>query len=192
MKRFSFYGLILAALVTLSLGCSNEKKLLRQQVAAQADSLFQLRGNLQAKADSLQNAISSLSQTRLVVDSVTGENDSFRHRIGQLNSRVSQLKKDNDNLQATVDKASAVKDSLTAYYMEALTDSSNILSRLRSDVSLADMTVDRRDTLLAQIGPWYMKWKHDAHRGFFKVLFGAGKAKNPGFPEPDLTPSDNQ
>jgi septal ring factor EnvC (AmiA/AmiB activator) len=186
MKRFGFYSLILAAIVMVSLGCSNEKKRLRQQVAAQVDTLTQLRGSLQARSDSLQNAMTSLSQTRTVLDSVNSQNESFQQRIGRLNSQLKQSKEVNENLRASLDKSLALRDSLTAYYTQAFADSSSLLNRLRANITLADSTIAQRDTLMERIRPWYMKWRHDAHRSFIKVMFGAGKARKPNFPEPDV------
>jgi chromosome segregation ATPase len=180
--------LSLAGVVLLIMtGCSNEKQVLRQRVAAQADTIAQINGKLQLKTDSLQNVTSQLNQTLVERDSVTKERETLAHNLRQLNSQVKQLKTNNQELEKSLDKSLALQDSIVTYCSNALGDSSRALGQLRTEISSAHLTISQRDSLLDEIRPWYTKWKHDAtKRNFIKVLFGSGKAKPPNFPEPDM------
>jgi hypothetical protein len=186
MKDIKAYAFIIGILALLLAGCSNEKNLLRRQVAAQADSISQCKGILQQKTDSLQNMIIEIGQNKIELDSATREKQLLQNGIGQLNSQVKNLKSVNEDLQTSLEKSLALRDSLTAYYSKTLDDTSRLLANLRTEFSSARDTIVLRDALLEQIQPWYLKWKHDAHRNFLKVLFGSGRAKPPTIPEPDM------
>ena len=186
MNAFKFYALLIMGAFVIMSGCSNEKKLLKQQVVAQADSISQLRVDLRSASDSLQNASMQLQQSRSEIDSISKENATHIQRARQLSSQVNKLKDDNKNLQDSLQISKSASDSIKTYYSGVLVDTINALAGFRSESAQAHQAVAQRDALLAQIKPWYTKWKHDSKRGFLKVLFGSGKAKNPDFPEPNF------
>ena len=168
-------------------GCSNEKQVLRQRVAAEADTIAQISGKLQMTTDSLKNVTFQLNQSMVERDSIAGENETLMHNIRQVNSQVNRLKADNQELEESLDQSIVLRDSISNYDSSALADSSKALGQLRTEISAANLTISQKDSLFAEIQPWYLKWKHDAtKRNFLKVLFGSGKAKTPSFPEPNM------
>ena len=187
MKTVKLYICLAGVVMLIMSGCSNEKQVLRQRVAAQADTIAQINGKLLMKTDSLQNVTLQLNQTVLERDTVTKEKETLTHNLRQLNSQMKQLKADNQELEKSLEKSLALRDSIVTYCSNALADSSKALGQLRIEISSAHLTISQRDSLLGEIRPWYTKWKHDAtKRNFIKVLFGSGKAKPPNFPEPEM------
>lgn len=193
MKTVRLCVYLAAVVLFIMTGCSNEKQVLRQRVAAQADTIAQINGKLLMKTDSLQNVTLQLNQTLVERDSVTRERETLAHNLRQLNSQVTRLRTDNQELEKSLDKSLALRDSIVTYCSNALADSSKALGQLRMEMSSAHLTISQKDSLLDEIRPWYTKWKHDAtKRNFIKVLFGSGKTKPPNFPEPNIESQQSQ
>lgn len=188
MDSLKLYGALIGVILVVMTGCSNEKKLLRQQVAAQADSLTQLRGQLQERSDSVQGLSSQLAQARAEADSIANIGETNKKQIGRLNSQLKVLRDSNSELKLSLDRTQAANDSLVQqvqYYSTLLADTVSALAGFRAENIRVYQTMVERDSLLAQIRPWYSKWKHDAtKRNFIEVLFGSDKARRPDFPEP--------
>jgi chromosome segregation ATPase len=179
-------ALVVAIPVAIKFGYTTKQ--LRQDLAAQADSLTTARTQLASAND-------SLTVKKLVLDTMTTKLDSATQRYErsaahaeQLSRRVSGLTRRADSLKAVSDQLMArintQADTLAGIRVQ-LTDTAHSLAGIRAELDSANVLVKQRTTLIAQVEPWYAKWKHDAtQRSWLQKLFGANKAKAPSFAEP--------
>ncbi|PWB69802.1 hypothetical protein C3F09_10060, partial [candidate division GN15 bacterium] len=126
---------------------------------------------------------------------LSGQLDSVDHllsraslRIDELNARQSRMSRTIDSLNGAfeqqLEKLEAQRTEMSSIHTQ-FADTLKILSDTRDRLVTATERARVHDLFLAQLHPWYLKWKHDAtERNWLEKLFGADKAKTPAFPEP--------
>lgn len=193
-RLLAFAGTAVIALAILA-GCTDkEMQALYQQAvtqsAAQADSIRELKILVQSKSDSLTLALQNVETT---TTSAALRADSLSDKLRRTAGYASNLKKELATLQEECSKREAElltgireRDSVLTIIDALFSDTNMTLTAVRGELGDEKTRSRFLSDLLNKVKPWYKKWKHDSKRSFLKVLFAAGKAKTPDFPEPNL------
>jgi chromosome segregation ATPase len=187
MKRLVLSMLILVAALFVS-SCSKDKD---AQIESQATKITQLQDSLSVQANRLYEKdvkfIQNARDLGLAQDSVSTLNK-------QNQALSSQLKKANKQvagLTSALAAKAATLDTVQVYVSQQASVNTNLINELAQCGEEKKAMQGNQNRYVEEIGliaPWYYKWRHDAHRSFVNVMLGAGKAKEPGYPEPNVNP----
>ncbi len=189
--RIAVLATAVVALIIAVAGCTDKEtqalyQTAVQQMAAQADTIRTLKSTIQTKNDSLAQLATNIGTADLRADSL---HEKLRKTAGY----ASNLKKELATLQDECSKREAEllsgireRDSVLTEIDAIFSDTNVTLTNVRGELTDQKSRTQWYSDLVSKIRPWYKKWKHDSKRSFLKVLFAAGKAKTPDFPEPNL------
>lgn len=189
ITALSIAGMLVLALV---LGCTDKEmesqyRLTVSQLAAQADTIRQLRNTVQTKSDSLSTALQLASSADMKGDSLLQKYQRASGHAANLTKELQALKNDCVEMEAGLRTEIQERDSILVAIDAIFSDTNMTLTSVRGQLSNERSRTQWLANLVEKIRPWYKKWKHDAtKRNFLQVLFASGKAKTPVTEEPNL------
>lgn len=202
MKRILVI-LVVAALVIvtpIAIKFGFDAKQLRHDLATQIDTLTVLKTELKSANDTLGVRVEQLATVTGQLDSVSSLHERALKQINQLSVKVSRLVETADSIRTASNQLavqlSERSEALTGAKSQ-LADTSKRLTDVRLTLDSTSTVLKERSVFIVELQPWYEKWKHDAtERNWLEKIFGADKAKSPGFPEPAFpvissTPADS-
>lgn len=191
MKRLVLFTLtMVAALVVCSCSSSNVKdkdQRMKDQVATmirQDNAIDSLTNQLNQKAVEANKCARDLAVLSNDLLAAQGKNQALSSQLKKAKTQVTVL-------TSALANMSAAHDSVETYASELANAKTNLINELAQCGEEKKAIQDDHNGHVQEIGlivPWYYKWRHDAHRSFIKVMVGAGKAEEPGYPEPDVHP----
>lgn len=178
----------LVAAVPVAVKFGLDAKHLRRTLAAQTDTLMVAQTELKSAQDSLGAREKQLGASTSRADSLSQLHARSEKRVEQLSSTISRLTRKVDSLQAEADQSTArisEQANSLADTRHQLAETAESLTAAKVDLDSTTALLAGRMRLIADLQPWYEKWKHDAtERNWLEKLFGADKAKTPKIPEP--------
>jgi hypothetical protein len=190
MKRILIIATLAALLVVspLAIKFARDANRYQRDLAAQVDTLVIVRSELSSTSDNLNHKIDQLKAESAKIDSMSqlyalasASANRLSVKVAKITDTVNSLRFINSDYAARLEQ----QKSAASGQQVQLADSTKVLADTRDRLANAQTLLRDRATLISQLQPWYLKWKHDAtQRGWLAKLFGAGKAEAPGFPEP--------
>ncbi|MGB5105304.1 MAG: hypothetical protein WBP29_01165 [Candidatus Zixiibacteriota bacterium] len=191
-KRITALSIAVMLVLALVLGCTDKEmesqyKLTVSQLAAQADTIKQLRTTVQKKSDSLTTALQLATSADMKGDSLLQAYQRASGHAANLTKELQALKNDCVEMEAGLRTEIQERDSILVAIDAIFSDTNTTLTTVRGQLSNERSRTEWLANLVEKIRPWYKKWKHDAtKRNFLQVLFASGKAKTPVTEEPNL------
>ena len=179
-----------AAISLMAMGCGEAERLGSELAVANA-RVAVLDSALTNTQRDLGEAIAHTEGFEQLLETVQGERDDLAEYLKSANIEVRHL---GDELRAARAEYSASVDSLEAVNFALQIDLNrwkaeveNSAIRVRATERQANEFIHARDSLyefVDAVRPWYDYYTQEAGRGWTAKLFGAGRAVEPGSPEP--------